>query len=68
MMVLAAYLMGKDTSFGLHLLFTLFQPAGWFFMWEGLGKILITAKEKQPDYEFFRKMANAKVSFSNYKS
>ena len=47
-------------------LFIVSQPAGWFFFWEGLGKIFIEAKKKKPDYDFYRKMSKAKIYFLDY--
>ena len=67
MIVLAALFTDYKGSFFMNLLITLTHPAGWFFMWEGLGKIFITVKEKIPDYDFCRKMSEAMISFSNYK-
>ena len=65
MMVLSAFLVNMPSSFFLHLLMTLVQPAGWFFLWEGLAKILITPKEKLPEYHFYKKMSKSQVSFAN---
>ena len=66
MMVVSAFFLGKqDLSFGIHLLTTLVQPAGWFFLWEGLAKILIAPKEKLPDYYFYKKMSGSEISFAN---
>jgi len=66
MMIISAFFFGKQNlSFGAHLLITLVQPAGWFFLWEGLGKILIVPQEKMPDYHFYKKMAGSEISFAN---
>ncbi len=66
MMILSAFLLfDTKLSFGLHLLLTLVQPAGWFFLWEGLGKILLVPQEKKPDYNFYKKMAGSEISFAN---
>jgi hypothetical protein len=65
MMILSAFLVNMQSSFTLHLIMTLIQPAGWFFLWEGLAKILITPKERIPDYRFYKKMANSEISFLN---
>lgn len=66
MMVLSAFLLfDNELSFLLHLLLTLLQPAGWFFLWEGLAKILIVPLEKKPDYHFYKKMASSEISFAN---
>jgi len=66
MMIISAFFLGKQNlSFGVHLLITLVQPAGWFFLWEGLEKILIVPQEKMPDYNFYKKMASSEISFAN---
>ncbi len=62
----AIFLDSNKGTFLFKLLITLTHPAGWFFMWEGLGKILITSKEKIPNYNFYKKMMNSIISFSNY--
>jgi len=65
MMIISAFFFATPNSFLQHLLAVLGQPAGWFFLWEGLAKILITPKEKMPDYLFYKKMANSEISFIN---
>jgi hypothetical protein len=65
MMVLSAFLIEVKATFLLNLLIILTQPAGWFFLWEGLGKILIVPLEKKPDYSFYKKMLSAEISFAN---
>lgn len=47
-------------------LFIISQPAGWFTLWEGLEMIFIISQEKMPDYNFYKKMANANIYFLNY--
>ena len=64
MMIASVILARLQTSFTVSLLLTLVQPAGWFFLWEGLGKILIVPKESRPDYEFYKKMFNSDISFA----
>lgn len=53
-------------KFLVDFLFVISQPAGWFTFWEGLGKILIVAKEHTPDHDFYKKMQNTEVYFFNY--
>ncbi len=66
MMFTSAFFWGEEGPFGINLLVTLVQPAGWFFMWEGLAKIFIAPKEHMPNYTFYKKMANSTVTFANY--
>jgi hypothetical protein len=45
---------------------TMLELPCWFLTWEGLGKILITSKEKKPEYDFYKKMASCQAMFLNY--
>lgn len=47
-------------------LFIILQPAGWFFFWEGLGKLFIESKREIPDYEFYKTMSETNIYFLNY--
>jgi hypothetical protein len=67
MIVISALFLNYQGPFWVNLIVTLAHPAGWFFMWEGLGKIFITAKEKIPDFSFYKKMLDSNISFLNYK-
>lgn len=67
MILTAVFLNESQGNFLFNLLITLAHPAGWFFLWEGLDKILITSKEHKPYYDFYRKMSNSVVSFLDYK-
>jgi len=49
-----------------HFLLILFEPAGWFFLWEGLGLIIFEADKQKPDLEFYKKMAKCHIYFSSY--
>lgn len=64
-MLISAYLY-KFPGFLFEFLFVISQPAGWFFFWEGLGKIFKDAVQKKPDYEFYRKMSKAHIYFLDY--
>lgn len=67
-MILTAIFLNDDGgNFLFNLLISLAHPAGWFFLWEGLSKILITSKEHRPYYLFYKKMSNAIISFSDCK-
>lgn len=43
-----------------------FEPAGWFFVWEGLVQVLMGAKEDERELAFHRVMARAAIVFSGY--
>jgi hypothetical protein len=66
-MLVAAYLYGLGGSgFGYQVLLIAFEPAGWFAFWVGLEQIFFGAKEKQPEHEFYRKMAHVEIEFFSY--
>ena len=44
----------------------LFEPAGWFLFWEGLNLMIFETKRKSPDLEFYEKMSEADINFSDY--
>ena len=55
-------------NLGLKILVNLAHPGGWFFLWEGMGKILLDRKEKYQNYNFYKKMNDAIISFHDCKS
>ncbi|HLC37106.1 MAG TPA: hypothetical protein VJK05_05895 [archaeon] len=55
-----------EHSFLSSLLFVLLEPAGWFITWFSLDQIFYTAAQKKPDLDFYRKMANAQITFETY--
>ena len=56
----------SEQSMGVHFLLILFEPAGWFFLWEGLSQIIFEAEKQKPDLEFYRKMARCEMHFASY--
>ncbi len=38
----------------------------WFLIWEGMGKIFLTSKDKQPELDFLRKMCGLNIGFLSY--
>lgn len=64
--MIAATFLYKLPGFLFNLLFIVAEPAGWFFFWEGLGKIFKDVSQKKPDYDFYRKMSKAKIYFLDY--
>jgi hypothetical protein len=66
-MVAATFLYKYEhVNFLFTFLLVMSEPAGWFFFWEGLDKVVIEAKKKKPDYDFYRKMAKARIYFLDY--
>lgn len=64
--MIAATFLYKYEGFLFNLLFIIAEPAGWFFFWEGLGKIFKDAGQKKPNYEFYKKMSKANIYFLDY--
>jgi len=67
LIVLTAFFMERETSFLIKVLVNIAHPGGWFFLWEGLAKILIHSKEKKEDYNFNRKMKESEIFFLSNK-
>jgi hypothetical protein len=65
LMVFGVILFEKE-GFIFTLLLIMSEPAGWFFFWEGLGKVFMESKKKKPDYDFYRKMSHAEILFLDY--
>jgi hypothetical protein len=38
----------------------------WFLIWEGMGKIFLDSREKTPEYEFYKKMSESEINFTDY--
>jgi len=47
-------------------LITIMEIPSWFLVWEGMRKILIDSKEREPDAVFYSKMSNAAINFRSY--
>lgn len=67
LMLGAAFVLFKSWhTLGAGFLLILLEPAGWFFFWEGLDIVLLESKAKRPDLEFYRKMADCKITFTSF--
>jgi len=68
MMFLTAFILYTYPSSNLpaNFLLVVFEPAGWFFFWEGLDLILFESKKVMPELEFNEKMAKAYINFQSY--
>jgi len=65
-LMITSTLLYDQTGFIFKLLEVMLTPAAWFMFWEGLGKVLIYSKEKEPDFKFYRKMAHSQIFFLSY--
>jgi hypothetical protein len=64
-MLLASFILFRspENNLFVNFLIILFEPAGWFFFWEGLDQIVFESKKVRPDLEFYEKMANSDIIF-----
>lgn len=42
------------------------EPAGWFFFWIGGEKLVYESKDQEPDFNFYKKMADCQITFRSY--
>jgi hypothetical protein len=67
LIVLASYLFGTHSNkFYIKLLFVLFEPSGWFFVWTGMEDLLFGSPKQREELDFFSKLAKAKVVFVSF--
>lgn len=63
----ASYISGIHSGkFYIKILFVLFEPAGWFFVWTGMDDLFFAARKRKEEINFFSKMAKTKVVFTSY--
>ncbi len=66
LMITASYISFlKSEEYYIHLLLTLFEPAGWFMLWSGFDHLIYFSKGKKGDLDFYSKMAKAEVAFKS---
>ncbi len=66
-----AFTLSTPTTFNLSELFTdvlgiLLTPASWFSIWTGLEHIIYQPQDKVADANFYKKMADVSITFSEY--
>lgn len=54
------------TNFMINLILIISEPSGWFSFWEGLRKMFVISKEKEPEIIFYKKMSNSCIIFRDY--
>ena len=65
-MLIASYISFINSrQFYAHVLFVLFEPAGWFFLWAGLDHLVYSSREPKKDLAFYTNMAKAGIHFFN---
>lgn len=65
-LMIISTLLYDETGFIFKLLEVMLTPAAWFMFWEGLDKIFISSREKEPDFKFYKKMSHAQIFFLSY--
>ena len=65
--VITAIFMDTE-NLGVKILVNTTHPGGWFFLWEGLAKLIIDYHAKRQNYNFYRKMNDALISFHDCKA
>jgi len=66
LMIATAFIRTYTETFAINLITIIIEPASWFSFWEGLGKIFIESKKKQPEEEFYHKMSSVTITFRSY--
>lgn len=67
MIFIAVLLLSSDyEGLWVDFLVVLLEPGGWFTGWTGLDQIYYTAKEKDPELNFYKKMTHATLYFDSY--
>jgi hypothetical protein len=70
--MLTTYLIATGTSltgiwhFFLTLLIVLCEPAGWFFIWDGLSRFVSIKEENSSELNFYDKMLKAEYEFTTH--
>lgn len=53
-------------SLFINFIIIMLEPAGWFLFWEGLNHVFFESKHVKPKLDFYKKMAECKISFWSY--
>lgn len=66
-MVAASYIsFMKPEKYHVHFLLVLFEPAGWFLLWNGLDLLVFSSKETKKDLDFYLRMTKSEIKFYTY--
>jgi Fe2+ transport system protein B len=68
LMFAAAFVLFKYPGQSLpeNFILILLEPIGWFLFWEGLELVIFKSKDVKPNFDFYRKMANADIYFQSH--
>lgn len=53
----------KAAGLFMHILFVIFEPAGWFFVWAGLENLIQIPWKEKAELDFYSKMIKTKITF-----
>lgn len=53
----------QSTNIFMHILFVIFEPAGWFFVWVGLENVIYKSPKEKPELDFYSKVSKSKIVF-----
>jgi len=63
----ASYISALQTDkFYMKILFVLFEPAGWFFVWTGMDDLFFASRKRKDDLDFLLKMVKTKIVFLSF--
>ena len=65
-LIYSATLLHQFEGMFFDFLLVILEPAGWFTMWIAFDMLFSAQKEKEPDFLFYKAMANVKLSFREY--
>lgn len=65
-LITASAMFYDKEGFLFSLIVVVLEPAGWFTTWSGLDKLFSKMLNKQPDIDFYEKMAKVEIKFHSY--
>lgn len=59
---------GHEESMWTAFLLVFLEPAAWFFLWEGMDQVIFQSKANDPEFNFYKKMADvhSRIHFKSY--
>lgn len=67
LILLASYISAlQSNKFYMKMLFVLFEPAGWFFVWTGMDDLFFAFRKRKDELDFLSKMVKTKIVFASF--
>jgi hypothetical protein len=60
------FLLMNSGQLTLKIIFVVLEPGGWFLIWVGLENVFLLPRANEKDCNFFKKMSEIKIAFSEY--